>query len=196
MAASTQITSCCFCIKLKPGVVFISLTWLFYGLFETAQNTLYLISSNRGPNAYSYTNGFVIPATIIYGLITIGAVFGLFAVTYSRTVKMLSIYTKIAYIIVGAEIVSRALMICFVIMYKSKFLEECTNSIDKLSFRNYYSTDACNQGYIVSLTFYIAFAVLVIIFTLYFAMIISSYTQKRKNKEAAIAAKNSFGEFE
>ncbi|CAB4378917.1 hypothetical protein RhiirA5_210671 [Rhizophagus irregularis] len=191
MAASTQITSCCFCIKLKPGVVFISLIWLIYGILETAQNSLLLITSNKRTSVYSYVYPFVIPVTINYGLITIGAAFGLFAVTCSRTVKMLTIYTKIAYVIVGAEIVSRALVICLVIRYKSRFIEDCIRSISKTSSRIEYSADACNQGYIFSLTFSIAFAVLTILFTLYFAIIISSYARKRRDKVAAIAAKNS-----
>ncbi|RGB35587.1 hypothetical protein C1646_699244, partial [Rhizophagus diaphanus] len=190
MAASTQITSCCFCIKLKPGVVFISLIWLIYGFLETVQNSLLLITSNKGTSVYSYINPFVIPVTINYGLITIGAAFGLFVVTCSRTVKMLTIYTKIAYVIVGAEIVSRALVICFVIMYKSRIIEDCTRSISITSSRIEYLADACNQGYIFSLTFSIAFAVLTILFTLYFAIIISSYARKRRDKVAANAAKN------
>ena len=78
---------------------------------------------------------------------------------------MLSIYTKVAYVIAGAEIVARALVICLIVLYRSRFLEECTRSIDKTSSRIEYSADACNQGYIFSLTFSIAFAIVTILFT-------------------------------
>jgi hypothetical protein len=94
---------------------------------------------------------------------------------------MLSIYTKIAYVVAGAEIVSRALMICLVIMYKSRLIEECTRSIDKTSSRIEYSADACNQGYIFSLTFSIAFAVLTILFTVCIKLILFFLCQNQNN---------------
>lgn len=94
---------------------------------------------------------------------------------------MLTIYTKIAYVVVGAEIVSRALLICLVIMYKSRFIEDCIRSISKTSSRTEYSADACNQGYIFSLTFSIAFAVLTILFTVCIKLILFFFIASNQN---------------
>ncbi|RIA93641.1 hypothetical protein C1645_735408 [Glomus cerebriforme] len=189
MAARTQIATCCFCIKLRAGVVIISFIWLIYGIFETVPNSFIIISSNSVQNVYSYINEFLIPITVFYGLITIGAAFGLFVVTCKNTPKMMLIYSKVAYVIAGAEIISRLLVISLIIMYRSRFFDECTQSIDNVSSRIEFSVDACNQGYIFSLTFSIAFAVVTILSTVYFAMVIASYAYKKKE-----AAKNSYDE--
>jgi uncharacterized membrane protein/cbb3-type cytochrome oxidase subunit 3 len=177
------MTNCCFCIKLKAGVVIISLLWLIEGTFGTVNNILILTSSNKEISVYDYVSVFTIPITIIHGLITIGAIFGLYVLTCAPTSKMLLIYSKVAYCIAGIESIFRILIIIVIVIYKSAFLEDCTNSIENISSRVEYSSDACNQGYVYSLTFAIAFGVVVILLSLYFAMVISAYAHKRKEKE-------------
>ena len=93
---------------------------------------------------------------------------------------MLLTYSKVAYFIAGIEIIMRILTIIIIVIYKSDFLEDCKNSIDNISSRIEYSGDACNQGYVFSLTFAIAFGIVVILMSVCIVYTVLVYLNEEK----------------
>ncbi|CAB4491603.1 hypothetical protein RhiirA5_497012 [Rhizophagus irregularis] len=174
-----QLTKCCSCIPLKSGVVIASSLWLIYGIFQTVSNVLYLISPNEGINFYKYISACTFSTIIFYGLITLGALFGLFVVSLANTYKMMSIYSKIARGIVGLDIISHIVTVVVTVLYKSSMLDDCIGPGDITSSR----ADACNKTYTSLLTLSIAITAISIPLSVYFSIIISAYAYKRKKKE-------------
>lgn len=175
-----QMANCCGCVRLKAGVLIISILWLIDGLIGSLSNIFVLASreitdiTDLVTDSIRYNRGFSILPAILYILITFGAVFGLFAITRS-THKWLFNYSKVAYGIAGAEIVVHVYMIILIIVHRSSIMEECERYIETTSPEFGY---ACAQGYNYSLTFNIAYAIVVILLSVYFAMVVSAYARK------------------
>ncbi|RIA92694.1 hypothetical protein C1645_764361 [Glomus cerebriforme] len=175
-----HLTKCCFCVPLKAGVVIISSLWLIYGIFQSVSNALYITSPNQGTNVFRYIIPCTLSMVIFYGLITIGALFGLFVVTFTNTYRMLSIYSKVANCIVGIDIISHFVTIVVIVLYRSTILEKCLGPGSITSTR----IDACDGEYTSVLTLSIAVTVISVLSSVYFAIVISAYAHKRKKKEA------------
>jgi len=157
-------TQCCYCVPLKAGVVMTSLIWLIYGIFIVVSSALYLNSpaknddtelERRNIDAY---NTYIISIIILYGLMILGAAFGLFVVTFANTFKMLLIYSKIAYGILAIEIITSIIGFIAIILFASPIL----------------------------LTYLVIGAVFSITISVHFAMVISAYANRRGKKEAAV----------
>ncbi|CAG8470951.1 13978_t:CDS:2 [Funneliformis mosseae] len=167
-----QMANCCGCVRLKAGALIISILWLIDGLIGSLSNIFVLASkeiidfTDLVTDSSRYNRGFSILPAILYLLIAFGAVFGLFAIT-------------LAYGIAGAEIVVHAYMIILIIVHRSSIMKECERYIETTSPEFGY---ACPQGYNYTLTFNIAYAIVVILLSVYFAMVVSAYARKTREE--------------
>ncbi|CAB4399927.1 unnamed protein product [Rhizophagus irregularis] len=162
--ALTKINECCCCIPLKSGVVIITLLWLIYGAYATVENAIYISVYRRR----------YIAVTILYGFVTLGATFGLYVLTFANTSKMLREYSIIAFFIAAVEIMKNLATIIIISLYKQTFsLKKCANN-------NYDYYGGCN--------ILIVIAVISILLSAYFPIVVLAYTKRRKSKENAAAA--------
>ncbi|CAG8521815.1 11225_t:CDS:2 [Funneliformis caledonium] len=132
-----QMANCCGCVRLKAGVLIISILWLIDGL--------------------------------------IGSLSNIFVLASREITDITDLVTDFAYGIAGAEIVVHVYMIILIIVHRSSIMEECERYIETTSPEFGY---ACAQGYNYSLTFNIAYAIVVILLSVYFAMVVSAYARK------------------
>ncbi|RGB41030.1 hypothetical protein C1646_810926 [Rhizophagus diaphanus] len=161
--ALTKINKCCCCIPLKSGVVIITLLWLIYGAYATVANAIYISVYRR-----------YIAVTILYGIVTLGATFGLYVLTFANTYKMLRKYSIIAFFIAAVEIMNNLATIIIIALYKQTF------SLKKCAYNNYDYYGGCN--------ILIVIAVISILLSAYFSIVVLAYTKRRKSKEDAAAA--------
>ncbi|GES97999.1 hypothetical protein GLOIN_2v573345 [Rhizophagus clarus] len=154
--------NCCLFVPLKIGVNIILLIVFAVGLFEVTLYVRYLTyKSYRSSIEFVY---IAYPTIVIYGLITIVAVFGLYVMTCADTLKMLTIYSKIFYGITGFNVLNSTVIIVETIA----LVVECAE----------YSY-LCGRN---QLKIIIPVHITSIILSLYFAMIISIYVRVRKDK--------------
>jgi len=172
---SPQVTNCCCCIPLKNGAVIITLIWLIYGIYETVDNSL-SIATPAEENAFNY---ITISTIVLYGLMSIGAAFGLFVLTCANISKMLLIYSYITYGIVVINIVSYMEAIIVSAAFKSEILDACV--VANLS--DDQGSEDCNDAYNNFITSLIVSAVATTILSVYFSIVIISYTKRRNEKE-------------
>ncbi|GBB87841.1 hypothetical protein RclHR1_14330003 [Rhizophagus clarus] len=158
-----MMTQCCYCVPLKAGVVISSLIWLIYGGYMTISNILNIASpdetTHKNANAF---NMYYISMIVLYGLVVIGAAFGLFAVALANKFNMLLIYSKIAYGIIAIEVISSILGFTVIVLFLSP----------------------------IFLTYLIIGAAFAITISVHFAMVVSAYAQQRGKKEAAVNMNN------
>ncbi|CAB4479251.1 hypothetical protein RhiirA5_502138 [Rhizophagus irregularis] len=153
-------SQCCFCVPLKAGVVIVSLIWLIYGIYMVISNAINLNDPEKYDPDLRNVNAFQmysITIIVLYGLMTIGAIFGLFTITLANTSNMLFIYTKIAYVILAIEIISSVMGFIVIILFSSPIL----------------------------LTYLVILAVFSITISVHFVMVISAYAHRRERKETA-----------
>ncbi|RIA87851.1 hypothetical protein C1645_776368 [Glomus cerebriforme] len=176
-----RVTNCCVCIPLSNGVVIITLLWLAYGLYVTIVSGLNISSTAVGTANLANM--------ILYLFISIGATFGLYVLSFARTYKLLRIYSKIAYFILAVDIVSNLATVIIFIMSREAIIDLCTAA--SMDFFSYYSNaeiiSECTSKYNSALAGVIALAVISNILSVYFAIVISSYVQRKKEKEDAAA---------
>ncbi|RGB41034.1 hypothetical protein C1646_739296 [Rhizophagus diaphanus] len=172
----TKINTCCFCIPLKSGVIVITLLWLIFGIYAIINSSLSIASPDK-ENAFIYVKVENIASIVFNALITFGAAFGLYVLTYANMPRMLSIYSKIAYFIVGINVISHILTSVVFIVFKADILKSCAELIANISTR------ACNEGYDDFLKSIIMSAVISTLISVYFAIVIASYAQKKNEKE-------------
>ncbi|CAI2168056.1 13127_t:CDS:2 [Funneliformis geosporum] len=185
-----HINNCCGCVRLKAGVLILSILWLIEGLLYSVTSILSLISRDYidftdMPDSFHHNRSFFILPAVVYVLITIGAVFGLIAVT-RVSIQWLPKYSKVAYGIAGAEVVVHVYLIILTIVQKTSIIEECENYIKATNPQFGY---ACNQGYNYGLTFSIAYAVVVILLSMYFALVVSAYSYKAREETEVVETK-------
>ncbi|RIA82603.1 hypothetical protein C1645_787555 [Glomus cerebriforme] len=181
------MTKCCCCIPLKIGVIIISSLWLAGGVYQTTNGIINIISPDRTdePNRVGNIRGPIIAAIVLYGLVTIGAAFGLFVVLFANTPKMLSIYSKIAYCIAAIYIISNLVEVIAIVLSKSKFLEDCKVYSNSSTESQAEKDSACLSMYNSIFKYIIIVAVIAILLVLYYTTIISAYARERKANEDA-----------
>ncbi|CAB5395734.1 unnamed protein product [Rhizophagus irregularis] len=131
--------------------------------FKVTSYVRFLISYESSKNSINFVYN-VYPIIVVYGLIVIVAAFGLYVTTCANTPNMLSIYSKVFYGIIG-----------FFILYSiMEIVEAITLSIvcTELSY-------LCGQNH---LEIIIPVNIVLIILSLYFATVISTYVRKRKDE--------------
>ncbi|RGB41035.1 hypothetical protein C1646_686323 [Rhizophagus diaphanus] len=153
-------SQCCYCVPLKAGVVIVSFIWLIYGIYMVISNAINL----NDPEKYdpdlrnvSAFHMYSITIIVLYGLMVMGAIFGLFTITLANTSNMLFIYAKIAYAILAIEILSSIMGFIVIILFSSPIL----------------------------LTYLVIVAVFSITISVHFAMVISAYAHRKERKETA-----------
>ncbi|CAB4444060.1 unnamed protein product [Rhizophagus irregularis] len=155
--------SYCLFVPLKAGVNIILFLVFAFGLLKVTNYVRFLISYESSKNSIDFAYN-VYPIIVVYGLIVIVAAFGLYVTTCANTPNMLSIYSKVFYGIIG-----------FFILYSiMEIVEAITLSIvcTKLSY-------LCGQNH---LEIIIPVNIVLIILSLYFATVISTYVRKRKDE--------------
>ncbi|RIA87852.1 hypothetical protein C1645_776369 [Glomus cerebriforme] len=176
-----QVSTCCCCVPLKAGAVIVTLFWLVFGIYVTVRNSLAIASFEF---TFKFNEIQSILVIVLDGLISMGAAFGLFVLTCANTSKMLSIYSMIANGIVGINIVNYTIAIIIAVVYKSAILNACI--ADSTTINGDIKAE-CNDGYNYIVSTIILNAIITTILSVYFSIVISSYAQKRKGKERAVA---------
>jgi len=171
-----KITNCCCCIPLANGVVIISVLWLLYGIY-TIVSAVINLSSDVFVTRY-------ISTIILYILITLGAAYGLFVLAFAKTYKLLLIYSRIAYFIAAVDVINSLSAIIVYVSYESSYLDLCME---------YNSGDDCYNTYNYALEILIISAVISSIISVYFALVVAAYVEKRKDKENANNNTNTAG---
>ncbi|CAB4476706.1 unnamed protein product [Rhizophagus irregularis] len=187
-----------FCTPSKANVMIVTLLWLVQGIFIIKKAIEYSLKLNLSNIEIAINHVYLIPIFIIYGLMIIGAIFGLLiincAVMYNNKSMMLFLYSKLACVIAKSNVVgTNILTIVEIVFHGSKVLEECQN-LNHLCNHEYYYTRTisdkcqdlgyvCNQKYFDIIQNIILYAFISIILSLYSAMIISGYAYKIRDKE-------------
>jgi len=182
MAYESPMEKCCFCIPLKSGVVINSIIWLIYGVYNTVSNYVYYTGSYSGTNLFSYTKFFTLPVAIISFLIAMAAALGLLIVTCKKASILLDIYKFVAYTIATIFILIHIGTLVLYIAYKSTFIDKCTAN---LSLDQKYQGNPqmdCQNGYNSGLLVAIVTAILVIVISVYFAMVVDAYAKYRHDR--------------
>ncbi|RIA92695.1 hypothetical protein C1645_764362 [Glomus cerebriforme] len=164
-----MITKCCFCIPLRPGVALLSLLWLFGGVSVIVKFSLDLASPVKIKNMFTYSIICIIIFMITYGLTMIGAAFGLYVITCANEPKWMSIYSKIAYVILGIIIAGNIAAITVFVEYKSKILDSCYGN---------NTSNNCDQEYNNYLAIAIGSAIFSSILSVHFALVITAHSHK------------------
>ncbi|CAB4414085.1 unnamed protein product [Rhizophagus irregularis] len=187
MTKGPHINNCCFCIPLKSGVIIITLLWLIFGIYAIINSSLSIASPDK-ENAFIYVKVQNIASIVFNALITFGAAFGLYVLTYANIPRMLSIYAKISYVIVGINVISHILTSVVFIVFKADILKSCAELIANISASGNEKSRACNEGYDDFLKSIIMSAVVSTLISVYFAIVIASYAQRRNEKEKETTA--------
>ncbi|GES97992.1 hypothetical protein GLOIN_2v1836009 [Rhizophagus clarus] len=154
------INKCCCCIPLRAGVIIISIIWLLVGAYQTIRGIINLVS---------------LPGTDV----TIGAAFGLFVVICANKSRMLLIYSKIAYCIAAIQIISNILDIIAIALFNKEMEKICQE------FSSFQSNNSCSTINKASLAYGIIITIIVAIFVIYFAIVISAYAHRKRENEDA-----------
>ncbi|GES82195.1 hypothetical protein GLOIN_2v1656378 [Rhizophagus clarus] len=163
-----RINVCCFCIPLKSGVIIITLLWLVFGIYEIVVDSIRIASPNK-EDAFIYVKVQTIASIVFNALISFGAGFGLFVLTYANTATIT--WT----------------------VFKTEILKSCIRSIPATVFASDDEKNSvCNDGWRDFLGSIIMIAVISILLSLYFAIVISSYAKKRNEKETTGAKQHQY----
>ncbi|GBB87840.1 hypothetical protein RclHR1_14330002 [Rhizophagus clarus] len=151
------------------------------------------IASPNKEDAFIYVKVQTIASIVFNALISFGAGFGLFVLTYANTASMLSIYSQVAYGILGITIISHLLSAITWTVFKTEILKSCIRSIPATVFASDDEKNSvCNDGWRDFLGSIIMIAVISILLSLYFAIVISSYAKKRNEKETTGAKQHQY----
>ncbi|GBC15796.1 uncharacterized protein OCT59_027666 [Rhizophagus irregularis] len=187
MTKRPHINNCCFCIPLKSGVIIITLLWLIFGIYAIIDSSLGIATPNK-VNALIYFKVQYIASIVFNALITFGAAFGLYVLTYANIPRMLSIYAKIAYVIVGINVISHILTAVVSVVFKADILKLCAELNANIIASVNEKSGACNEEYDDFLKSIIMSAVVSTLISVYFAIVIASYAQRRNEKEKETTA--------
>ncbi|RGB31913.1 hypothetical protein C1646_670556 [Rhizophagus diaphanus] len=173
MVVIDRKNNCCLIFPLKAGVKIILLLFLIYELAKAIRLIILLASDKSFRNSLEFSRS-AYSIIVAYVLIAITAAFGLYVTTCTNTPKLLSIYSKIFYGIAGFNIFNSIMII----------VETITSAIEcpKLDNPNNENSDysyLCKDKLIFILPGYI----ISIILSVYFAMVISAYVCKMKDKD-------------
>ncbi|CAG8732739.1 6457_t:CDS:2, partial [Cetraspora pellucida] len=119
-------------------------------------------------------------------LLCIVAAFGLFVIFVAKYASLLRLYVRFVY----ALLVLRSLGLLYVVITIASFRNDYMNFCKT----NYYSNNVdesklirgCNISYISLLLGFIFLCIFVIITTIYFAMVINAYAERRQAKEEGV----------
>ncbi|RGB28191.1 hypothetical protein C1646_745978 [Rhizophagus diaphanus] len=164
MVTIDRKNNCCLVIPLKAGVNIILFLVIAFGLFKVTDYVRFLISYESSKNSINFAYNAYCPKIVVYGLIVIVAAFGLYVTTCANTPNILSIYSKVFYGIIGFFILYSIMEIVGVITLSIA----CT----ELSY-------LCGHNH---LEIIIPVNIVLIILSLYFATVISTYVRKRKDE--------------
>ncbi|GBB84394.1 hypothetical protein RclHR1_00110027 [Rhizophagus clarus] len=180
------INKCCCCIPLRAGVIIISIIWLLVGAYQTIRGIINLVSlpGTDGNGIFSVglfqnLRAFIIITIVLYALVTIGAAFGLFVVICANKSRMLLIYSKIAYCIAAIQIISNILDIIAIALFNKEMEKICQE------FSSFQSNNSCSTINKASLAYGIIITIIVAIFVIYFAIVISAYAHRKRENEDA-----------
>ncbi|RHZ84459.1 hypothetical protein Glove_81g76 [Diversispora epigaea] len=190
------MNKCCLCINIRTGVIIISFIWFFSGLYTAISNIVYFTTETESYYSFlSYVKAYNIPVSIIGFSISFCALFGLYVIHWNETARLLKIYSIIAYVIVATLTILEIVNIAIYFSYKDDFESKCYEIIVK----NYPyksqsdATTECQEAYSFSVTFGTISAILYIFASIYFAMIIQSYSEHRRNQYIQEDARSSKG---
>ncbi|CAG8635133.1 3681_t:CDS:2, partial [Ambispora leptoticha] len=173
---SPRMKSCCCCFKLKTGVVIISILWLFYGLYRAITDLIAFQNRDKHTNNFfSHVYTYTIIEGILSLFIAIGALYGLFIVSFANKRRQLQNYVTIAWIIVVLQSFLKIANIVIVIAFKNSYMKYCKDQD--------YDEDTCMSSYNILLSVEIVQDLLAIIISIYFATVIAAYRTHRFEKE-------------
>ncbi|KAG9295084.1 hypothetical protein G9A89_017878 [Geosiphon pyriformis] len=146
-----------------------------------------------------YTRNFNLIDGIVSLIILLGATFGIVVVGFTRDIQLLKIYEIIGYLIATIRSVIEIASFIILIAYKNQFIDFCNSSIvpiDKVDANTYFVYEVsgdnsqgatiifkrkdCETAYrwLVPEIFFRAFFTTLL--SIYFAIVISSYTRERR----------------
>ncbi|RIA94103.1 hypothetical protein C1645_818575 [Glomus cerebriforme] len=192
-----KITKYCFYMPLKTSVIIVSSLWLIQGIIIIIKTIEFSLDLNLSDQEIAFKQTYTLPIFIIYGIMIIGSLFGLLVVNCANTSKMLFLYSKVAYVILGSNILGiNILTIAEIVLHGSIILKECGNLSHICNYEYYHTRTismrcldlsyVCNQKY-YDITYYIiSYAITFILLSVYSVMVISAYAHKKKDKEDVV----------
>ncbi|KAG9303910.1 hypothetical protein G9A89_005820 [Geosiphon pyriformis] len=175
-----RMATCCFGIRLKPGVLAISTVCLLYSLAICILHFLYTAAyKSSKDNAYNY------PIAIGHLFIALISIYGIFIVGFKETTFRLKMYSYLSYVIVFLLVTMNVTDIIIHSVYKDTFLEKCHGaSINKQGNEIYMNEmSICKRAYNVTLPIWIVIKILGSILSIYFSFVITSYVARRQKLE-------------
>ncbi|GBC43861.1 uncharacterized protein OCT59_014892 [Rhizophagus irregularis] len=172
MVVIDRKNNCCLIFPLKAGVKIILLLFLIYELAKAIRLIILLASDKSLRNSLEFSRS-AYSIIVAYGLIAITAAFGLYVTTCANTPKLLSIYSKIFYGIAGFNVFNSIMII----------VETITSAIECPKLNN--PNENSDYSYLCKdkLIFILPGYIISIILSVYFAMVISAYACKMKDKD-------------
>ncbi|KAG9295065.1 hypothetical protein G9A89_017859 [Geosiphon pyriformis] len=172
------MSHCCCCIRLKPAVVIITLLTMVNSLYNAITGIIAFTNRNESSKYFfHYVPTFALIFGISNVIITLGAIYGLFVVSFANIYRLIRPYVIFFYINVAINFILGIVDIILNITPKSKFIESCEVN---------HKVDYCNDDYNAELRKSIVTFVLVIIILIYFALVIAAYATHRYEKEERI----------
>ncbi|GES86399.1 hypothetical protein GLOIN_2v75735 [Rhizophagus clarus] len=95
----------CFCTPSKASVIVVTLLWLVQGILIIKKIVECSLKFNLSEIEAVINHIYLIPIFIIYGLMIVGALFGLLVINCTKTSMMLFLYSKVARIIARSNII-------------------------------------------------------------------------------------------
>ncbi|GBB99146.1 hypothetical protein RclHR1_03430007 [Rhizophagus clarus] len=184
----------CFCTPSKASVIVVTLLWLVQGILIIKKIVECSLKFNLSEIEAVINHIYLIPIFIIYGLMIVGALFGLLVINCTKTSMMLFLYSKVARIIARSNIIGiNILTIVEIVFQGSEILGECQNLSHICNHEYYYTRSisdkcqglgyVCNQKYFDIIRTIILYALASILLSMYSAIIISGYAHKIRDKE-------------
>ncbi|CAG8605116.1 13946_t:CDS:2 [Ambispora leptoticha] len=175
---SPRMKSCCCCLKLKTGVVIISILWILYGIYQATANFLaFQNRNNNTDNFFSYVSTFAIIEGILSLFTVIGALYGLLVVSFANRIRLFQKYVIIAWIIALIQCSINIAEIIILVSRKNSYIQYC-ESIN-------YTEDMCLSTYNILVPIEIAQDLFMIIISIYFATVVAAYRAHRHEKESS-----------